>query len=44
MWTIISYVGLPCSWFLTTWRHKMCPVITFADDKRMIVPIAKDRV
>ena len=32
------------SWFLITWKHKMCPVTTFADDRRMIVTIAEDRI
>ena len=43
-WTIASYLGLNFSWFLITWKHKMCPVTTFADDRRMIVTIAEDRI
>lgn len=43
-WTIVSYLGLNSSWFLITWKHKMCPVTTSADDRRMIVTIAEDRI
>ena len=43
-WTIDSYLGLACSWFLITWKHKTRPVTTFANDRGMIVTIAEDRI